>query len=210
MPKFTQIGTRSSMGIRTRSGKKCFDNATLVSNYAKCLLVKSSPKKQVNLAKGSSKVRAPRKTKVSGSLYNKSYKFQLKKRIEQRKEVFGLKRASSRLAAKYFLSDEICDQRVKMIHEYMKLRKHELQQILRKNHQNSEGVKLELSQRISEGVIFGASPVCPHCAAGKLDFNFYTGTYSCLGYTDDNDDIVECKASYEFQDIINLVKPWRI
>jgi len=204
--KCLQVGTRSSLGIRTRSGKKCFDSATLVGKYTKCILAKASPIKTVT--KSSKTVKKPRKrnNKPASSLYNKKYKFQLKKRIEDRKTEYGLKRASSRLAAKYFLTDDLCNKRQELIKAYMRLKKCELESILRKNKQFSEGTKMELAGMIADGILYGASPVCPHCGERHLDFNFYTGTYTCRGNYEDE---VECKASFEFQDIINLVKPWK-
>ena len=98
--------TRSSIGVRTRSGKKAFNTKSLLARHRKCLLNKNSPKTSAKTSAKSSPKKSTLRSAKKAKVQEKVYKKQLKSRIEQRKQDYSLKRASSRIAAFYQLTED--------------------------------------------------------------------------------------------------------
>ena len=61
-----------------------------------------------------------------------------------------------------------------------------LQAALRRNAQKITGRRDELVERVAQGIVLGALPLCPLCGMGKLRFDLRTGVYSCPGFRDEN------------------------
>jgi len=191
------------MGVRTRSGRKAFNTEVMLAKYTSYLCNKNTPTKRLI----SKKPTTPKKK--SRRIPRKSYKFSLKKRIQKRKQEYGLKRASSRIAARYFLSEDMPDKRQDLFKKLYRMPRGELEFMLIKNNQASNGTKKELALRIAEGIMFGAAPKCDVCEVGHFDFDFGTGNYTCRGFYDANDDHVECNGRSPFQWVVNRVTPWK-
>eukprot|EP01063_Lacrimia_lanifica_P027070 TRINITY_DN3749_c1_g3_i2.p1 TRINITY_DN3749_c1_g3~~TRINITY_DN3749_c1_g3_i2.p1 ORF type:complete len:210 (+),score=105.96 TRINITY_DN3749_c1_g3_i2:55-684(+) len=67
----------------------------------------------------------------------------------------------------------------------------DLKDELKRNSQSSTGVKAELAQRVGEGRVLGAIPVCEVCCLAKPKYDLKTGAYICKGGFDD-DKYVSC------------------
>lgn len=52
------------------------------------------------------------------------------------------------------------------------------------NKQTQTGTKEALLQKVVDGYVLGAIPLCPRCRTGKLRFNSSLGEYTCPGYVD--------------------------
>lgn len=81
----------------------------------------------------------------------------------------------------------------------------ELKEICKKNGQKVTGTKKELSERIADGKVLGAIPLCPSCGGGRPRFNPAKGTYLCPGFMED-DKFVNCNKQFSMNEIIR--NPW--
>eukprot|EP00756_Hemistasia_phaeocysticola_P000474 Hpha_TRINITY_DN10330_c0_g1::TRINITY_DN10330_c0_g1_i1::g.116088::m.116088 len=81
------------------------------------------------------------------------------------------------------------------VEEAMELSVAALKEELKQNRQKTTGNKTDLSKRVGEGRVLGATPKCPGikgtCGLGFLAFNPDTGVYTCPGGFDD-DKFVPC------------------
>ena len=203
--EYNNITTRSSIGIRTRSGKKAFNTVSLLARHRKCLLNKNSPKISAKSSPAKSNLKNSKKAKVQEKVYKK----QLSTRIEQRKQEFALKRASSRIAAFYCITEDQIARRADLFKQLYKADRTKLEANLKDNGQKCDGSKKALALRISEGVMFGAVPKCSKCEAGHLEFDFNTGNYNCEGYLDEFKNQVFCSGEFTFAQMINKVSDWK-
>ena len=86
------------------------------------------------------------------------------------------------------------------LEEIIGYKNYELQMVLTKNSQTKSGNKVSLLTRVVDGMMFGATPMCPECGGGRPKLDLLNGVYYCKGYMDD-DEWVYCKKSFDFGDI---------
>ena len=202
------ILTRSSVGVRTRSGRKAYPSNKLVSGStfrkpSRRTSKKTTPTKQAVIARNQRK---------GGVTNKKVYKFAVQKRISERKEEFGLKRASSRIAMRYILTEDLISRREELFKNLYRLTWADLENNLKLNDQSIEtgSTKKALALKIAEGVIFGAAPKCICCRKAEVDFDFQTGKFTCRGYDDPEDDsLILCEKENDFSDMICHLKKWK-
>lgn len=76
----------------------------------------------------------------------------------------------------------------------------ELKEALRKNQQSTNGTKLDLLSKVTDGKVFGKIPRCPACHSGYLKMDFSSGIYYCAGFHQGSTHYC-CKSSFPFQHI---------
>jgi hypothetical protein len=60
-------------------------------------------------------------------------------------------------------------------------------------------------QKISEGIVLGKIPRCPHCFGGRPRFDIKKEIYNCPGFRDD-EKFVNCFKKYNFDELKR--DPW--
>lgn len=202
--RYRQVGTRSSMGIRTRSGRKAFNTKSLLTRYSSVL--RNSPVSSKRSSRRVSQKTTPTKR---SRVPAKKYKKLLRDKIVARKEEFGLKRASSRIAALYILTEGMVSKRQTEFNRvHRKRTRASLEKELAKNKQPIDGTKKDLTYRVIEGRRFGGMPRCHKCTHGVLDFDFNFGEYSCRGNMAPGTDEY-CNGKFEYRHMIHKLKIWQ-